>query len=215
MVSVVPAAAYADDFIATAGQTSFQLTSNGNFSMVWQNGDYLPTSLWSIGYSGGNYFLNLVNAASVGDDINVVYLRAADLGAGLTAGVVDSESATLDFVLASNGDGSADWKPASGVGKAANDLGSGLSGAVSVDITLSDYHYGTMNGGVTLTLSNPKGYTGTTVTLVLTTAGYAVTWPAITWIPGSSSPDLSSAGTYMFRLTLLGTTWYGEFIGGQ
>lgn len=77
MSAVFPSSAAADDFVATAGQTQFQLSTNGSFAMVWLNGDYLPMDQWYLSVVGGVYYLNLNQGASAGDDVAIAYFSTA------------------------------------------------------------------------------------------------------------------------------------------
>ncbi len=102
----------------------------------------------------------------------------------------------------------------------AYDLGSTLSGAVTVDRANGTWQHGTLAGNVTLTFSAVTSGKDLGFTLELTqdaTGGRTVTWPgSVTWLGGSEPTHDTTAGTatlWAFLTRDGGTTWLGGMLG--
>jgi len=53
---------------------------------------------------------------------------------------------------------------------------------------------------------------GQSITLMVTGAGFAVTWPSVTWV-GGTAPTLAATGYSVITLWKVGATLYGSYIG--
>lgn len=88
-------------------------------------------------------------------------------------------------------------------------LGNALTGAVAINRSEANYFWGTMTAACTFTL-NDGGKSGTSLTLVLTTGGFAPTFTGVTWM--NDSTPLATNGTYMMGLFFMNSKWYGVLV---
>ncbi len=87
------------------------------------------------------------------------------------------------------------------------------AGTVTINTQLSNQYKLTLGGNRTLAFSN--GVDGTNFTLALIQDGTGtrtVTWPTITWIPGTAPTLKTSPGEIdLINIRYDGTTWYGNY----
>lgn len=197
-----------DDF--TFGQNVWQIERTG------VNIDYQAF------FAEGNDALRLVNEASA-----VNYLQASGSATGngvsITAAGTDSD---IDLVLVPKGAGvtqvSGDFTTTGRIEdveignyyESTVDLGTGLSGTVTLDLTNGNVFHGSFSGATTFAVSTvpTSGLTATlTIYLTDTSGAPSYTWPSGTLWPGGSEPSWTANGTDVVTLSTRdnGTTWYG------
>lgn len=91
------------------------------------------------------------------------------------------------------------------------DEGTGLSGAVALDLSTADFFVLSITGGVTLTFTNvPSTGSVVFVTLEITSNGAGVSWPAaVKWSNGVAPTQSGGTDIYTLYTRDGGTTWYG------
>lgn len=89
------------------------------------------------------------------------------------------------------------------------DLGSSLSGAVTVSRNDGNYMYGTMTADTTFTL-DAAGADATSITMLLDTGGFAPTFTGVTW--HNDITALTTAGVYMLGLFWVNNGWHGALV---
>lgn len=80
--------------------------------------------------------------------------------------------------------------------------------ANALDISSGRLHSWTLTAASTLTDNLAAGES---VTLLLNTAGFSMTWPTVSWISGN--PILDATGTNILNFTKVGTTLFGTMVG--
>lgn len=92
-------------------------------------------------------------------------------------------------------------------------LGTGLSGTVTLNLNNGNIFIGSFSGATTFAISNVPTGSSATLTLYLTdTSGTpSYTWPTGTLWPGGTEPSWTANGTDIVSLSTNdgGTTWYG------